>query len=479
LPERSLKRRLLHGLFWLTAAKIIGQAITWTITIYVVRILSPNDYGLMAMAGVYLGLIILFNEVGLSAAVIQKRDLDQEDISNICWAVLFVNLVLYALSFLSAPLVATFYEEPRVTQVIRLLSVVLIIRSLGLVSNNLLTRELIFNKQSQAELIGNVSGAVTTLLLARHGAGVWSLVYGQILTELVRNALFFFFHPWRPVFSFSFVKAKKLIDFGFKVVLARLFWYLSANIDLLIAGKILGKTQLGYYAIAAKFAFIPLDKAGFTISQMAFPAFAKVQNDPVLLRRYYLKIVNFVAFASFPVCCGIALIAESAVPLFLSEKWLPAILPLQILGMVTAFRALHVVTSQLEMAIGRPAITMRNYMIIAIVLAVSFFIGSFHGLKGLAYAWLVFPVASMITTSITLRIIGLSLAEYVKELRHPILGTGFMALTVLSGQEWLLANHGLVAHVAASSTLGVASYLMYYVLFNRRMFTEAKALLKS
>ena len=478
VSERSLRRRLLDGVFWLTVVKLFGQVISWTITVYVIRILSPNDYGLMAMAGVYIGFITLFSDVGISAAIIQKKDLNQEDLSNICWAVLSINLALYALSFFSAPLIATFYNEPRVADVIRVASIVFIIRCVGLVSYNMLTREMIFNRQSQAELIGNTSGAVATLWLAMEGFGVWSLVYGSIIIEIVKNLLFFLFYPWKPEFSFSFSKVKDMIHFGSKVAVARLFWYLSANMDLLIAGKILGKTQLGYYAIAVQLAMIPLDKMVSTISQVAFPAFSKVQDDPALLRRYYLKIVNLVAFASFPVCWGIFLVAESAVPLFLSGKWLPAILPLQILSMVTAFRAIHIMNAPLEMAVGRPGITIRNFVIIVSVLALSFFIGSSYGLEGLAYSWLVFPVVFLITTSITVRLIDLSLAEYFKELRHPFLGTGFMLLAVWLGQKLVLVNHGLVARATGSVALGLASYLLYYVLFNREMFAEAKNLLK-
>jgi O-antigen/teichoic acid export membrane protein len=469
---------VLDGVFWLTMVKVFGQVISWTITVYVIRILSPNDYGLMAMAGVYLGFIILFNEVGLSAAIIQKKDLNQEDRSNICWAVLSINLALYAFCFLSAPLVAAFYNEPRVADVIRVASIVFVIRGLGLVSNGMLAREMVFNRQSQAELIGNASGAVATLWLAMEGFGVWSLVYGNIITEIVANILVFVFYPWKPDFSFSLSKVKDLIHYGSKVAVARFFWYLSSNMDLLIAGKVLGKTQLGYYAIAVQLAMIPLDKMVSTISQVAFPAFSKVQGDPALLRRYYLKIVNVVAFASFPVCWGIFLVAESVVPLFLSDKWLPSILPLQILSMVTSFRAIHIVNAPLEMAVGRPGITIRNFMIITSVLALSFFIGSSYGLEGLAYSWLVFPVVFLITTSFTLKLIGLSFAAYFKELRHPFFGTGFMVLAVLLGQKLVLVNHGLVAHAAGSAALGLASYLLYYVLFNREMFAEAKGMLK-
>ncbi len=478
LPEKSLRRRVLDGVLWLTAVKVLSQVISWTVSIYVIRILTPDDYGLMAMAGVYIGFIVLFNELGLSAAIIQKKDLDQEDRSNIYWAVLSINLGLYALAFVSAPLVAAFYNESRVTDVIRVASIVFLIRGLGLVSNSMLTREMVFNRQSQAALVGNTAGALATLWLATNGYGVWSLVYGSVILEIITNLLIFLFYPWKPDFAFSFAKVKGLIRFGSKVAVARLFWYLSANVDLLIAGKVLGKTQLGYYAIAVQLALIPLDKMVSTITQVAFPAFSKVQDDLSSLRRYYLKIVNVVAFLSLPVCWGLFLVAESAVPLFLSDKWAPAILPLQILSMVTSFRAIHLVNAPLEMAVGRPGTTIKNFAFITAVLALSLLAGASYGLEGLAYSWLVFPVLFLITTSITLKLIGLSLSAYFKEIRHPIMATGFMVLTVLLTQKLVLVHYSLVAHAVGSVALGVISYLLYYALFNRNMFAEARNLLR-
>jgi O-antigen/teichoic acid export membrane protein len=214
------------------------------------------------------------------------------------------------------------------------------------------------------------------------------------------------------------------------------------------------------------------------MSRVAFPAFSKVQSNPDLLRRYYIKFVGVVAFASFPACWGVFLIAESAVPLFLSEKWLPVVLPLQIVSMVTALRAIHTMNTPLEVAVGQPDITIRNCVINLAVMALSFYIGSAYGLEGLAYAWLVFPIVFVITTSFTLRVVGLSLRAYFKELRHPFLGTGFMVLAVLIGQKLFLADAGLAAHVAGSVVLGCVSYLAYYVLFNREMFKEARQLLR-
>jgi hypothetical protein len=146
--------------------------------------------------------------------------------------------------------------------------------------------------------------------------------------------------------------------------------------------------------------------------------------------------------------------------------------------MITAFRSIHLINAPLEMAVGRPDITMRNFVIITLLLSVSFLVGAPHGLAGLAYAWLMFPIAFLITTSITLRLINIPLLVYLKELRHPFAGTGFMVLLVWLAQKLFLNDCGLAAQAAGSIFGGIMSYLLYYVLFNREMFSEAKRLLR-
>jgi O-antigen/teichoic acid export membrane protein len=473
-----MRRRIIDGVFWLTAVKVIAQVISWTVTIHVIRILSPNDYGLMAMAGIYLGFIVLVNEMGLGTVIIQQTDLNRKNLSSIFWAVLLMNALLFTLSVVSAPSIALFFNEPRLANVIRVASFVLIVSSLGFVSYHMLTREMTFNKRSQADMIGNLCGAVSTLGLSINGFGVWSLVLGNIIIELTKNVLFFAFYPWKPELSFSFPQIKNMLHFGSKVVLARLFWYVSSNADFLIAGKLLGKTQLGYYAIAFQFASIPLDKMVSAISQVALPAFSEVQADHALLRRYFLKIARFLAFVSFPAFLGMCLVAQKGIPLFLSEKWLPAILPMQILCIVSAFRAIETMNAPLVIAIGRPHITMINNLITGVLLAASFFIGSSYGLEGLAYSWFTFPIIWLITTAMSLNQIGLSVVDYVVELRHPFFGTAAMAITVTILQQTFFANAGSLAHVVGSVIVGLMSYLSYYWLFNPQIFAEGKNILK-
>ena len=475
----SLKSRVVNAVFWLGITKLLGQALSWVLTIYIVRMLSPDDYGLMGMAGVFIGFIILFNELGLGSAIIHKKNLAENDISNIFWLVFLLNVGLYLLSFIISPLIASFFNEPRLIIIIRVIAINMIISSLGFISYNMLTKEFTFRKRSQAEFIGNLSGGIATFLFVKNGLGVWSLVYGSIILTSVTNLLFYLYYPWWPSFSFSFSKIKEMFNFGLKVAIARFLWYVYTNSDSLMAGKLLGKTALGYYSLAFQFASIPLDKIVSLVSQVAFPAFSEIQEDAERLKSYFMKIIRFIAFVTFPLFCGIFLVADDAVILFLTEKWRPIIIPLKVLCIVSTLRAINAVNVPLVVAKGKPNIAMISNLIFAVILPIAFYLGSFYGLTGFSYSWLiVFPFLFLITTYLSLKTIGLSMMEYFKELRHIFVGSLFMVVSVIIIQETFLAGLGHLDRIIGASLTGAAAYLLYYFIFNREMLAEARAVLK-
>jgi O-antigen/teichoic acid export membrane protein len=476
----SLKSRVVNAVLWLGITKLLGQILSWFITIYVARILSPDDYGLMGMSFVFIGFIALFQEFGLGSAIIQKKSLTREDLSNAFWLLILLNVFLYALAVLLAPVAAVFFHEPRLTSIIRIISLNILIGSLGLISSNMLARDMSFRKKSQAEFIGNLIGGISMLLFALKGFEVWSLVYGSITGIAVTNLLLCIYYPWKPMFSFSFLKIREMISFGLKVVALRLLGYTYMNSDSLIVGKLLGKTALGYYSLAFQFASIPIDKIVSLLIQVAYPTFSEIQNDTELLRRYFLKTIKLIAFVTFPLFVGFFLVADDAVHILLTEKWSPVILPLQILCIVSTIRAVNAMNVPLVMAKGRPGLGVVNNLIFVVIMPVAFYIGSRYGLKGFSYAWLIaFPIIFLLTTSISVGTIRLSLFDYLKELNHVILASIFMMAIVLVFQHgFSIAYDSRLIRFAGSVVTGGLSYGVYYYIFNREIFAEARAVLK-
>jgi len=475
----ALKDRVTNAVLWLGVTKVLGQAISWVITVYVARLLSPDDYGLMGMSVIFTGFILLFNELGLGAAIVQKKDLTEEELSSIFWVLLPLNFFLFVFSCLAAPYVASFFNEPRLASIIRVTSVTFVITGFGAIPSYMLTKQINFNKKSKAELIANFVGGISMFLLAFYGFGVWSLVLGYVALAITKNILFIVYYPFRPRLYLSITKVKGMLNFGGKVLGGSLLWYIYSEADYLIGGKVLGKTLLGFYFLAFQFASLPLEKIVSLVSQVAFPAFSEIQDDKARLRSAFLKIIRIIAFVTFPMFMGIFLVADEAVNLFLTAKWAPIILPLRILCIVSTMRALNSINSPLAAAIGRPGIVMISNLSFAIFLPIGLYVGSFYGLVGFSYAWLfVFPLIFLAYTHITIKTIGLTLIEYFNEIKDVIIATVFMVICVSFLKAYIFIRFPLSPRLALLTISGAVSYLAYFALFKRSIISEALAIVR-
>ncbi len=479
MDEISLKQRVASSVFWLAVTKTTGQVISWGLTIYIVRILSPKDFGLMGMTMVFIGFMKLFNELGLGPAIIQKKRLAENELSYMFWAILCINIFLTLASFLLAPFIADLFRETRLITVIRVISSTFIISGLGLISFNILTREISFNKRAGAELIGNLTGCISTLLFAINGFGVWSLVYGEIIVAVTSNFFYYIFYPYKPRLAFSFEKIRGSINFGLNIAAARLFWYMASRADAFIAGRLLGSIPLGYYSLALQFASLPNDKIVSLFTQVAFPVFSKMQDDHELLKKAFLRIVGLIALLTLPLFLGIFLVAEDAVYLLLTEKWSPSIIPLKILSIISCLKAVEALNAPLIMAKGRGKLIMVYNLVLAIVLCAGFYIGCSYGLEGLAFSWLlVFPILFVVFTRISLKMIDASFVEYFMELKHALIGTALMMVFALLLQNTVLQGENRIFRISATCVIGMLVYLPYQFKFNRRSLEELIGIMK-
>jgi O-antigen/teichoic acid export membrane protein len=478
VDSQSLKNRFVTGILWLGATKAAGQAITWAITIVVVRLLAPDDYGLMGMAVLFTGFLLLFNELGLGAAIIRYPALSPTHISDLRWAILAVNIGLFLAVLGLAPIVAAWFAEPRLTSILRVLGAIFVIQGLGVPSACLLQREMAFKRKSQAELLGNLAGGITTLACAAAGLRVWSLVAGYLLQQLTTNALYYVYHPVRFSGTFSFRNVRQFVNFGFQVASSKILWFGSSNADFLVVGRLLGTTQLGYYSLAFQFSSLPLDKIVSLVTQVAFPSFSSVQHDDQTLKRIYVKLVSTVGLITFPMFFGLLVTAESGVRLALTDKWTAVVFPLQILCIVSCLRAIETLNTPLLLARGRSGIVLGNNVLQAIVLPIGFVVGARYGLEGVALAWLVtWPGLYALVTYQTLQVAGLPVRHYLNALKHAAIGSALMAGGVTAVQvRWLEAAPPSVQFVTAGA-LGILLYVAYHLLFNRRASQEVVGML--
>jgi O-antigen/teichoic acid export membrane protein len=462
MDGQALTNKAVKGVLWVGSTKLLGQTISWIITLLVVRILAPDDYGLMGMALAFLGVIQLLNEMGLGAAIVQKQELNRFDLSTVFWFSLIVSCTLYALVALSAPLVAAFFQNERITMLIRILGLNLLLGSLRAVPFYLLIKEMAFDKKAKAELISNIFAGLTALTLAYLRFGVWSLILSSITLNVALTGFVTYFYPWRPAWVFRPWRIWGLLRFGMQVLGSRLLSFGYSGTDMLVVGKVLGERFLGFYTIAADLSGKGVDLLSEILSQVTFPMYASLQNDRAALQRYYLKLSTLVALTVFPAFGGLILIAPDLFTILLTDKWLPAANIFQMLCAVAAVKSVAALIPPLLTAIGRADVNLRYTFLCASIMTPAFILGSLFGLRGIACAWLVvYPGLFFYgLLRVALRVLSLSLRDYLSKLLPAIAGTMVMACLVLTFQNVLPSEMPLF-RLTGSCVVGAVGYLLF------------------
>lgn len=437
----SLRNDVLHSLKWLAGVRFAGQFIAWAITLVVIRILKPSDYGLMAIAEVLIGFAALFREMGLYSAMVQKRDLTEGQVERAFGLLLIGNCIVYALLFMFAPLFASFFGDPRLTNIIRVLGIQFPLAAVGVVQDAVLSRSMNFKRVSFVNLAVTLGNSFTTLAFALSGAGVWALVYGSLVGSVIRPVgLILAAQHWcRPRFSREGMA--DMLRFGGFVTASRLIWYVYSKADVFILSKLLGQEILGFYAVSMRLASLPMQKASLLLNQVGLAAYSSIQHDMERIRANYRKGLRILSFFAFPVFWGISSISPDLVTVVLGERWQPAIIPLQLLSLLMPLRMVSHAGGGALTAIGKPQIGAGNLLIALLMMTPAFFVGAYYGgLIGISLAWvIVFPIVKVIQLRLSLPALGMTIAEYFSSMTGPAIAAAVMYLVVVLGRETIAA----------------------------------------
>lgn len=476
----NLRNDVLNALKWLAGARLFGQIISWSVTLLVIRILSPTDYGLMAIATVFIGFAALFREIGLYDAMVQKRDLEAYQIEQAFGLLILGNSFIYILIYFLAPVFSLFYDDTRLTLIIRILGLQFPLAAFGIVQDAMLSRNMDFRKKAYVNLSVVLGASLTTLAFAMFNFGVWALVFGNMAGTLIRPfGLTLAARHWcRPRFSSKGMT--DLLRFGGFVTANRMIWYVYTQSDILIIGKVLGKEMLGIYAIAMQLASLPMQKVSGIINQIGLAAYSTVQNNMDLLKYNFLKVVRINSFLAFPIFWGISCISPELVRGVLSEKWQMAILPLQIISFMMPLRmVVHGGDSALD-AIGKPHIGTFNSFIALLIMPVSFYFGSkYWGLIGASSTWLlVYPMIAFMQLKLSLPALAINIIDYFSSMSAPAIGSLVMYITVILSRIYIAEPfmsplQGLVFLV----TVGALVYTAFMWLARKSAFQEFISLL--
>jgi len=470
----KLRTKVLSGLRWIAVTRFSTQLISWASTIVVMRLLSPDDYGLMAMAVIFISFCQMINELGLGAAIVQKKELTEIQLKQVFGLVLLLNGFLFVLLLMGSPLIAKYFNEPKLTKVVPVLALQFLFIAFSVIPNASLTRNMNFRSISIVGIISALSSSFITFSLAWFGFSYWALVFGSLAGVMIRTIGLNIANPFIKCPSLNFSGFRDMAKFGVYVSLQRILWYVYSHADVFIVGKILGTTLLGYYSVAMNIASLPMQKVGGIINQVGLPAYSKLQNDRELAAKYALKISRIIAFVAFPVFFGISSVAPEMVLLLIGEKWAPAIFPIQLLSLIIPLRTLNISFGPAVNGLGRPDINMRNTAVACIVIPLSFIIGVKWELTGVSIAWLVsYSLWFLFMLTQSLPVIGLSMRSFFRAFQGPFFIAAVMYFTVYMTKTGLNKLHiNDVFTFTILITVGAAVYAAGMLLFYRDMCRE-------
>jgi len=469
---------LARGVKWVAGAKLASQLITWGVTIYVMRLLAPSDYGLLAMCTVVLGLLGMFAEVGLGPALIQRKEVSEQDLRQAMGVVWLVNLGLFLLANALAPLVAAFYGEPRLQPLLHVLSLQFLLLPLAIVPDVRLQRRLEYKQRSLVELSAALVGSQATLFMALFGAGVWSLVAGMLATQAWRMGALNWCAPGQPRPEWSPKGMGSLLGFGGSLTATRLLWYSFTQADVAIVGRVLGDQALGWYSVSMHLASLPVQRMAGILNQVLFPILSRNQHDLPAIRAGVLQMLGYIGLLSFPLLWGMASVAPEIVSVVLGKGWEGAVLPLQVLCLVMPFRTLTQMLPTVTDALGQPGINFRNVLLSCLLMPPAFYLGTRWGIKGVAYAWLLaYPVVLFFNMRRMLAAIGVPAEAVARRAGPAVLCAALMfgAVTLLRAP---LAGQPRPWALLAEVLGGMLAYGLASMLLNRAMVAEVRGVLQ-
>jgi PST family polysaccharide transporter len=476
----DLDRFLMHGIAWTGAAKWAGQLVAWASTLIVARLLTPEDYGLVGMASIYLGLITLVSEFGLGSTVITLRDLSEDQVAQLNGLALLIGVGSFALSCVAAIPLGLFFRAPQLPPVVAAMSTAFLITAFKTVPGSLLQRDMRFRALALIETWRAVLLAVSMIAFALLGLRYWTLVIGGLLSAVLSTGATLALRRHR----FAWPRRQSLahaMTFTRHILISRLAWYTYSNADFLVAGRLLGKAALGLYDLGWTVANAPIEKITGLVAQVTPAVFSAVQTDHAALRRYLLRITEGLALITFPASLGLALVAPDFVHLALGAKWQGAIAPLQLLALSTGFRAVTPLLPQVLNVVGESRLSMRYGVLWAFVLPVGFYVlGRQWGTVGLALVWVsLFPLLAVPAYRHVLQVIELSWRAYLLALWPATSASFLMGASVLAARLALGEYGAPGLRFAIQVAAGAGVYALACVTLHRERIASFSRMLRT
>ena len=395
--KNSLKSQVISGITWKFAERLLAQLITFALSLILARLLSPEDYGAVAMVNIFIIIADILITSGLSAALIQKKDATEADFSTVFYCNLIMSVVLYAILFMFAPLIAEMYKIPELSLILRIIALKLPFSAFNSVQNSYVARNMQFKRLFFSSVIGTLISAGLGVYLAYNGYGAWALVAQQLSVIVINSILLLFLIPWHPKFIFSKDSFKSVIGYGSQVMATDLSGTVFNQINGLAIGVKYTSSDLAFYTKGQQLPQAVSTTVSSALTGVMFPAIAKVSEDMQSVKKAARKSLKLISYVVFPLMFGMAVISHELVIVLYTEKWVntvPYMIIMCIDGGISVIGAIDIIVLK---AIGKSSSTLKLELIkkplflILIIAAMQF---------GVIWIAVIVPVMDLIATAI-------------------------------------------------------------------------------
>ena len=476
----SLKQKAFKGLVWSVIQNSGSQAFSLIIFLLLARLLTPETFGLIALANVFLAFMQIFLEQGFAKALIQRENLEPEHLDAAFWSQVGCGVLLTAISFFSAGLVANFFDQPKLIPILQCLSSIFIVNSLSQVHNALLTRKFAFKIIAMRSLFATVISGIIGISMAFAGYGVWSLVVLNITAELVSLIVMWSAVEWRPQFRFSRSHFQDLFSFGMYILGFKFIKFFDKRSDNLLIGYFLGEVALGYYAIAYRILEVMTQLLVDTINKVALPTFSRLQTEPERLRQLFYKTTQFTSLIAFPTYLGMTVFAPELIVSLFGEQWIPATGIMQILALEGIVLSLSQFHKSVFVSMGKPSWNMKVILLNATANLIACLIAVRWGTIAVATAYiissyLIFPVSQWAVN----KLIKVELMTYLRQFITPLASSAIMVGAIVLIKHYLSGMVDPKVLIVLGTIVGALVYALCVRILEPKLLNQLWEFLKS
>jgi teichuronic acid exporter len=395
----SLREKALYGFFWSFVDNFAKYGLTFIIGIFLARLLSPREFGLIGMVTIFIAISQSFVDSGFTQALIRRKNCSHEDYSTAFLFNLAVSFIFFALLFLIAPYIAIFFNEPQLTVIARVLALGLIVNALSITQRARLTRQVNFKLQTKISVLSSVLAGAVGIYMALTGYGVWSLVAKNLLGFAFTTILLWIGNKWIPSLVFNIKVFREMFKFGSRILLTGLIDTVYHKIFLLIIGKFYSPADLGFYTRADQFKDMPSKSLNTVIQRVSYPVLASIQDDIPRLKRAYTNIIQGTMFITFVLMIGLSAVAEPLIVSLIGVKWLPSVIMLQLLCFSGMLYPLHALNLNILLLMGKADLSLRLEIIKKMMAIPVILVGIFFGINALLIGMIISSFAAYFLNS--------------------------------------------------------------------------------